>query len=153
MNASSQHSAERINPFHFHPMKFFQYQDTVIQFKAEWKILFAYLASLQNKFGHLYLNTESLDAQLGLGVDIVLSAECIIRDFKTLGILTEHEVPHRKNYLLLHPIELKSCATPFRSEIGSLHQLFPTALSQREYQKSFDIDAYFDKHFPKPKVF
>lgn len=143
MSVPSQHSAERINPFHFHPMQFFKHQGSVIQFKAEWKLVFSYLSSLQNKYGCIYVNTDALDSQLGLGIDIVLSAECIIRDFKALGIITVHKHEFRKDYMLLHAIELESCEIPHHLQISTMSQLFPSALSQREYDKSFDWSAHF----------
>lgn len=104
MNAS----IKRINPFHFHSLKSFKYKDKEIHFHAEWKLVFAYLASLHNKYhGNLILNPSLLDKVLGLDTGTRLDASNTFEVFLRLGILVEKarlfdstyqlvDVPHDK---------------------------------------------------------
>lgn len=88
MNAS-----KRINPFFYHRLSKFEYKGNTKYFHPAFKLAFAYLASLQNKWGRLTVKPESLNATLGLDGSYGPNGEFIMWWFWKVGIIRRWTIP------------------------------------------------------------
>ncbi|MBT8499463.1 hypothetical protein DH20_06800 [Pantoea agglomerans] len=99
MNASN-----KINPFFYHRINTFPYnREKPSRFPAEFKLAFAYLASLHNKYERIYISDSSLNQTLGLNAEGI-SGEHIMKVFTMWGILQEHPKLFERSYYTLHEV-------------------------------------------------
>lgn len=107
MNASKAASAanqnQRINPYHFHAVKYFLINNEVERFSGDMKLVFTHLANLQNRFGKVYLSYHRIDEMLGLGTDLFNTSQFLIQKFMQMGVVSKYEDGSRSFYLVHTP--------------------------------------------------